>query len=45
MKHYSIFIDSIVWEIDARTFQFSFVSKKAERLLGYPVERWLHEPD
>lgn len=38
-------LDSIVWELDARTFQLSFVSKQAERLLGYPVEQWLTEPD
>lgn len=38
-------IDGIVWEADARTFQFTFVSKRAERLLGYPVARWLHEPN
>jgi len=36
-------VDGIVWEADARTLQFSFVSKQAERLLGYPVERWLTE--
>jgi PAS domain S-box-containing protein len=37
-------IDGIVWEADSRSLQFSFVSKQAERLLGYPVERWLSEP-
>lgn len=37
-------IDGIVWESDARTFQFSFVSKKAEKILGYPVEMWLKDP-
>lgn len=37
-------VDCIVWEANARTFQFTFVSKQAERLLGYPVERWLSEP-
>jgi PAS domain S-box-containing protein len=37
-------IDGIVWEADARTFTFNFVSHQAERLLGYPVERWLTEP-
>jgi PAS domain S-box-containing protein len=37
-------VDGIVWEADARTFQFSFVSKQAERLLGYPTERWVAEP-
>src|SRR5262249_5986231 len=38
------FIDGIVWEADAKTCQFSFVSQQAERLLGYPVERWTREP-
>jgi PAS domain S-box-containing protein len=37
-------IDGIVWEAAARTFQFGFVSQQAERLLGYPVERWTDEP-
>ena len=37
-------IDGIVWEADAQTFEFRFVSKQAERLLGYPTERWLTEP-
>lgn len=37
-------IDGIVWEADAKTFEFSFVSKQAERLLGYPVEQWINEP-
>ncbi|HEV8482628.1 MAG TPA: PAS domain S-box protein, partial [Blastocatellia bacterium] len=37
-------IDGIVWEADPRSLQFAFVSKQAERLLGYPVERWLTEP-
>jgi two-component system cell cycle sensor histidine kinase/response regulator CckA len=34
----------IVWTADARTFRFTYVSEGAERLLGYPVERWLEEP-
>jgi PAS domain S-box-containing protein len=38
-------LDGIVWQADARTFQFTFVSQQAERLLGYPVSRWLEEPD
>jgi PAS domain S-box-containing protein len=37
-------IDGIVWELDAATFTFTFVSKQAEKMLGYPVERWLNEP-
>jgi len=38
-------IEGIVWESDARTGGFTFVSQQAERTLGYPLERWLHEPD
>ncbi len=37
-------IDGIVWEVDVETFQFTFVSRQAERLLGYPIEQWLREP-
>lgn len=37
-------IDGIVWQADARTFRFSFVSRQAEKILGYPVSRWLDEP-
>ena len=37
-------IHGIVWEADAQTFQFSFVSQQAETILGYPVNRWLTEP-
>src|SRR4051794_6655739 len=37
-------IDGIVWELDCETWRFTFVSNQAERLLGYPVARWLDEP-
>jgi PAS domain S-box-containing protein len=37
-------VDGIVWEADLPAFQFSFVSKQAERILGYPIELWLSEP-
>jgi len=37
-------IDGIVWEADPRAFRFSFVSKQAQRILGYPIERWLSTP-
>ena len=37
-------LDAIVWEADAQTWQFSFVSRRAEELLGYPIEQWLAEP-
>jgi PAS domain S-box-containing protein len=37
-------VEGIVWEADAETFVFSFVSKQAERILGYPVQEWLERP-
>ena len=37
-------LDGIVWEADGNTFQFKFVSPQAEKILGYPLERWL-EPN
>jgi PAS domain S-box-containing protein len=37
-------VEGIVWEADVPSFQFTFISKQAERVLGYPVERWLSEP-
>ncbi len=36
-------IEGIVWEADAATFQFTFVSAQAEHILGYPVSDWLSE--
>jgi len=36
-------VDGIVWEADAATFQFTYVNAHAERLLGYPVARWIEE--
>ena len=38
-------IGAILWEADARTFAFKFVSREAEQVLGYPVEQWVNEPD
>lgn len=35
--------DGIIWEADAQTFNFTFVSKQAERLFGFPVEEWYGE--
>jgi len=37
-------LDAIVWEADA-TWRFSFVSQRAEAILGYPVTQWLTEPE
>lgn len=36
-------VDAIVWEADARTWQFTFVSEQAEAILGYPAADWLHQ--
>ncbi|HEV8722580.1 MAG TPA: GAF domain-containing protein [Candidatus Binatia bacterium] len=38
-------INAIVWEADPVTWQFTFVSKAAEEILGYPIETWLSTPD
>ena len=37
-------VDGIVWDADPRSFVFSFVSERAEAILGYPAEQWLREP-
>ncbi|MGE3467914.1 MAG: PAS domain-containing protein, partial [Pyrinomonadaceae bacterium] len=37
-------VEGIVWEADAHTFEFSFVSTQAEQILGYPSQQWLEEP-
>jgi PAS domain S-box-containing protein len=36
-------IDGIVWEFDPARHRFTFVSPRAERLLGYPARQWLEE--
>ncbi len=33
-------IGAVVWEADAEDLRFTFVSRHAEKLLGYPPERW-----
>jgi len=38
-------LDAIVWEADPVSFRFHYVSPAAERLLGYPAERWTSDPD
>jgi PAS domain S-box-containing protein len=35
---------AIAWSASASTFRFTYVNPAAEKLLGYPVERWLEEP-
>ncbi len=36
---------AIAWSASAETFRFTYVNPAAETLLGYPVERWLNEPN
>jgi two-component system, cell cycle sensor histidine kinase and response regulator CckA len=36
---------AVIWRADARNFQFTFASSSAERLLGFPVDRWTNEAD
>lgn len=37
--------DGFVWEWNVDTQLFEFVSPEVVRILGYPVERWLTEPE
>ena len=37
-------LDGIVWRADPDDFRFTYVSKQAEKLVGYPVSAW-YEPD
>jgi PAS domain S-box-containing protein len=37
-------LGAIVWEGDPETYAFTYVSPAAERLLGYPAQRWIDEP-
>jgi PAS domain S-box-containing protein len=37
-------IDGIVWEWSPDTFEFTFVSRQVERMLGYTPESWLSDP-
>src|SRR5207245_2225381 len=38
-------IDGIVWERGADSFQFTFISRQSESILGYPPEAWLADPN
>src|SRR5438128_7645181 len=37
-------LDAILRDADPKTARFTFVIQRAEKLLGYPVERWMSEP-
>ena len=34
-------VEGIVWEADVASFCFTFVSRQAEAILGYPINDWL----
>ncbi len=38
-------IEGIVWEGDPESFRFTFMSRQAEWILGFPAERFVNEPD
>lgn len=38
-------LPAIAWSASAETFQFTYVNPAAEKLLGYPISRWLTEPN
>jgi PAS domain S-box-containing protein len=37
-------VDGIVWQADLPNLRFTFVSRQAERLLGFPSDQWLGDP-
>jgi PAS domain S-box-containing protein len=37
-------LDAVVWEADARTATFTFVSGAAERISGWSASKWLERP-
>jgi PAS domain S-box-containing protein len=34
---------TIVWEADAESWRFNYVSEQAEKILGYPIAEWYQE--
>ena len=38
-------VEAIVWEDERATLQANFVSKGAERILGYSTDQWVQTPD
>ncbi|MFB3924129.1 MAG: ATP-binding protein [Terriglobia bacterium] len=38
-------LGAVVWEMEVPAFKITFVSRQAERILGYPVQKWLGETD
>ncbi|WP_170864444.1 PAS domain-containing protein [Fodinibius roseus] len=38
-------VDGIVWEADAQTFEFHYISPQVRQLLGYTPKEWLNTPN
>ena len=38
-------LDAIVWEAEPETLRVTFVSQRAERILGYPLDEWIRDPE
>ena len=38
-------IEAIVWRADPASYQFTFVSRQVEEILGYPLAQWLESAD
>lgn len=38
-------LDAIVWEATSPGLEFTFVSERAEAILGYPIEAWRYDAD
>ena len=38
-------VDAVVWEADAKTSRFTFVSPRVEDMFGYSVQQCMSEPD
>ncbi|WP_127846351.1 PAS domain S-box protein [Psychroflexus aestuariivivens] len=38
-------VDGILWEADAETFQNTYVSPQAKKILGYETEKWITDKD
>ncbi len=38
-------VGGVVWEADAFPVKLTYISRQIEKLLGYPVERWLNDEE
>ncbi|MBV9493966.1 MAG: PAS domain S-box protein [Acidobacteria bacterium] len=38
-------LPAIAWSASASTFSFTYINPAAEKILGYPAQRWLDEPN